>query len=176
MNSPGSNNLLARTGRAQHWLTAILSIWLIATSPWISMRRIVPQSPTFWDSAHIGLGIALAVLAVTYFVTNLVDGGWRRHYAWLAGNLSEVSSDLKAIAKLKVPSAGGAGLFSLIQGLLLVMLLAAASTGAGWLLADGSRAALAWRDWHIVTANTCAWLLAAHVVASGLHILEFLRE
>lgn len=168
--------LLERTARAQHWLAAALSIWLIATSPWISMRRVVPQSPTFWDYAHIGLGIALAVIAVTYFFTNVLGGGWRRHFPWLAGNLSEVGSDLRAIARLKVPSAGGAGLFSLIQGLLLVFLLATAATGTGWLLADGARGALAWREWHLLAANVFAWLLAAHVAASALHLLDFLRD
>ncbi len=169
-------SLLDRTGRAQHWLAAALSIWLIATSPLISMRRIVPQSPTFWDYAHIGLGIALAVIAVTYFVTSLLDGGWRRHFPWVAGNLSEVGSDLKAVARLKIPSSGGAGLFSLIQGLLLVLLLATAATGLGWLIAEGSRAALVWREWHMIAANVFAWLLVVHVIASALHLLEFLRD
>lgn len=169
-------HLLDRTGRAQHWLAAVLAIWLIATSPWISMRRVVPQSPTFWDLAHIGLGIALAVIAVTYFFTNVLDGGWRRHFPWLAGNLSEVGSDLRAIARLKIPSPGGAGLFSLIQGLLLVFLLATAATGTGWLVADGSRAALAWREWHILAANVFAWFLVAHVIASALHLLDFVRD
>lgn len=169
-------SLLDRTGRAQHWLAAGLSIWLIATSPWIVMRRIVPKVPTFWDYAHIGLGIALAVVAVTYLLTSLLDGGWRRHFPWAAGNLSEVKSDLGAVAKLKLPSAGGAGLFSLIQGLLLITLLATALSGAGWLVADGSRAALAWREWHMVAANVFAWLLVAHVVASASHLLEFVRD
>lgn len=164
------------TSRAQHWLAAALSVWLIATSPWISMRRIVPQAPTFWDYAHIGLGIALAVIAATYFVTSLLGGGWRRHFPWVAGNLSEVGSDFKAVARLEIPSAGGAGLFSLIQGLLLVLLLGTAATGLGWLLADGSRAALAWREWHMIAAKAFAWLLVAHVLASAVHLLDFLRD
>lgn len=140
------------------------------------MRRVVPDSATFWDYAHIGLGIALAIIAATYFVTNLVDGGWRQHFPWVAGNLSEVQSDLKAIGKMKIPSAGGAGFFSMIQGMLLAILLAAALTGVGWLVADGSRAALAWREWHMLAANVFAWLLAVHVVASALHLVDFLRD
>ena len=140
------------------------------------MRRVVPQSPTFWDYAHIGLGIALAAIAMMYFVSTMIDGGWRRHFPWLVGNLSEFNSDLRGIARLKIPSAGGAGLFSLLQGLLILFLLAAAATGTGWLVADGSRAALAWREWHAVAANVFAWLLVAHVVASALHVLDFLRD
>jgi len=169
-------HLLDRTGRAQHWLAAVLSIWLIATSPWISMRRLVPQSPTFWDYAHIGLGLVLAVIAITYFITNIADAGWRRYFPWAAGNLADLKSDLNAIAKLKIPSAGGAGLFSLIQGLLLALLVATALTGVGWLVADGARSALAWREWHMLAANVFAWLLVAHVVSSMLHLLDFLRD
>ena len=168
--------LLDKTSRAQHWTAATLSIWLIATSPWIAMRRIVPESPSFWDRAHIALGLALVAIALTYLVTNLVDGRWRAQFPWAAGNLSEVKSDLKAIARLRIPAAGGAGLFSLVQGFLLVLLLATAATGLGWLLADGSRAALAWREWHIIAANVFAWLLVAHVAASALHLLDFLRD
>lgn len=176
MKSNSAKRLLDRTGRALHWMAAVVSIWLIATSPWISMRRVVPQSPTFWDLAHIGLGLALAAIATTYFVSTMIDGGWRRHFPWLVGNLSEVKGDLRGIARLNVPSGGGAGLFSLLQGLLLVFLLAAAATGAGWLVADGSRAALAWREWHMVAANVFAWLLGVHVIASALHVLDFLRD
>ena len=168
--------LLDQTSWTQHWLAAALSVWLIVTSPWISMRRIVPENPAFWDWTHIIFGLALVAIGIIYLATNLIDGRWRERFPWAAGNLSEVKSDLKAIAKLKVPSAGGAGLFSLIQGLLLVLLLATAATGLGWLLADGSRAALAWREWHILVANIFAWLLALHVVASTLHLLDFLRD
>lgn len=169
-------NLLDRLGRTQHWLVALISIWLIGTSPWISMRRIVPESATSWDYAHIGLGLALAVLAVTYLLTNLVEGRWRQYFPWATGNLSEVRSDLAGIARAKIPSAGGAGLFPVIQGMLLIVLLATALSGLGWLLADGSRAALAWREWHMIVANVFAWLIAIHVIASALHLLDFVRD
>ena len=167
---------IERTSRVQHWLVAVLALWLILTSPWIGMRRVIPDSASFWDRAHIGVGLALTVLAVTYLVTNLVDGRWRQHFPWLAGDLSEVRSDFEAIAHLKIPSAGGAGLFSVIQGLLLVLLPAAALTGVGWLMADGARIALVWREWHIVSADCFAWLLVVHAVASALHLLDFLRD
>lgn len=163
-----------RAGRLQHWLVALPALWLVLTSPWIGMRRIVPDSATFWDRVHIGLGLALTVLAVTYLVTNVIDGRWRQHFAWLAGNLSEVRSDFNAIVRLRVPSADGAGLFAVIQGLLLLLLLAAALTGVGWLMADGARVALVWREWHIVSADCFAWLLVVHVLASALHLLDFL--
>jgi len=151
-------------------------MWLILTSPWISMRRVVPESPTFWDWAHIGFGLVLALFALGYLITNLLDGRWRQHFPWAAGNLSEVRIDLAGIAKRRRPATGGAGLFSLVQGLLLILLLASALSGIGWLLADGARSALAWREWHIVIADTFAWLLVAHVLGSALHLLDFLLD
>ncbi|MEX0914358.1 MAG: hypothetical protein WDZ60_00555, partial [Wenzhouxiangellaceae bacterium] len=99
------SNLIDRTSRVQHGLVALISLWLIATSPWISMRRIVPESATFWDRAHIGLGLALTLLAVTYLLINLVDGRWRQYFPWAAGNLVEVRSDLAGIVQRRIPMA-----------------------------------------------------------------------
>jgi len=169
-------NLVDRTSRIQHWLVALLSLWLILTSPWIAMRRVVPDSAPFFDRAHIGLGLALTVLALTYLSSNIVGGRWRQCFPWVTGDLSELRRDLSGIAKRRIPAAGGAGLLAVIQGLLLLLLLAAAATGLGWLLADGARVALVWRDWHIVLADCFAWLLAVHVVASALHLVDFLLD
>ena len=173
---PEVNRILARIDRVQHWLVAILSVWLILTSPWIGMRRIVPDSAKFLDYAHVGLGLMLTALAVTYLLTNLMDGRWRQHFPWAAGNLAEVRKDLGVVARGRIPSSGGAGLFSLIQGLLLIALLVTALTGFGWLLADGARIALAWREWHVVSADCFAWLLVVHVLGSALHLLDLLFD
>jgi len=58
----------------------------------------------------------------------------------------------------------------------LVLLVAAALTGLGWFLLEGSRAAMAWRDWHIVTADVLVAGMILHAVAASLHLLEFLLE
>jgi hypothetical protein len=76
----------------------------------------------------------------------------------------------------RIPPSGGQGLFPVIQGLALLLLLAASVTGVGWLIADGSRAALAWRDWHAITANAFGWCLLAHAIAGLAHVLEFARD
>lgn len=167
---------LDRTSRTQHWLVAAFSIWLIATSPWVSMRRIVPQKPTFWDYGHIGLGIALAVLAITYLVTITIEGRWRQYLPWLAGDFSGIGKDFAGIVRGRIPPTGGAGLLSTTQGLLLLLLLATALTGVGWLVTDGGRAALAWREGHIIASNVFAWFLVLHVMGSALHLADFLRE
>lgn len=167
--------LLERFSGLQHLLLALGTIWLIVTSPWVGMRRIVPENPTFWDLSHIGLGIAVAALALSYFLTQSVGGRWRQHWPWLVGRVVPAGRDLAGLVRGRIPPSGGDGLFPMIQGLALVLLLAASATGAGWLIADGSRAALAWREWHIVTANAFGWSLLAHALAGAAHVLEFRR-
>jgi hypothetical protein len=168
--------LLQRFSGLQHLLAAVASVWLIATSPWVGMRRVVPEHPTFWDLAHIGVGLFAAVLAVTYFVTQTVGGRWRQHFPWLLGRLGETGRDVAGLFRGRIPPSGGEGLFPVIQGLTLLLLLAAAVTGVGWLAADGSRAALAWREWHVVAANAFGWCLLAHAIAGLAHVLEFMRD
>jgi hypothetical protein len=75
-----------------------------------------------------------------------------------------------------VPAAEGGGLIGFVEGLLLVALVATAATGAGWFLAQGGDAALAWREQHVIAARTLAGLLAAHVVTVSLHLLDFVRD
>lgn len=167
---------LEQTAGAQHLLAAVGSLWLIVTSPWIGMRRIVPDQATFVDLAHVAVGLTLAVIASTYFGTNVVGGRWRQHWPWLAGRLRPTVLDLAGLARGRVPSSGGDGLFAVIRGLLLLLFLAAACTGVAWLLADGSRIALAWREWHIVAADAFGWCLLLHALAGLSHFLEFIRD
>jgi hypothetical protein len=168
--------LLERFSRLQHLVLALTSVFLIATSPWLGMRRIVPENPTFWDLAHIVIGLPVAVLAATYFITQTIGGRWRQHYPWLTGRLGAAARDVAGLFRARIPPSGGEGLLPLIQGLTLLLLLAAAVTGAGWLVADGSRAALAWREWHIVAANAFGWCLLAHALAGLAHVLQFMRD
>lgn len=154
----------------------LLSVWLIVTSPWITLRRGIPESAGFLDWSHIVLGLVMVPLALAYIATNTLGGRWRDYFPWLAGNLAEVQRDLTGIFRGKLPSPGGAGLFSLIEGVALLFLLATAVTGLGWFLLEGSRAAMAWRDWHIVTADILVGVLIVHAIAASLHLLEFLLE
>jgi uncharacterized membrane-anchored protein len=74
------------------------------------------------------------------------------------------------------PASEGGGLFAMIEGLLLLALLAAAGTGAAWLLTQGSEAVFMWRGYHIVAARCVAGLLVLHVVAVSLHFIDLVRD
>lgn len=167
---------LERVADRLHPIVAISTLWLILTSPWVVLRRTIPGNPGFFDLMHVGIGVAMAVIAVVYLWANTAAGRWRQYFPWLAGNLAEVRTDLAGLTRGRIPAAGGAGLFSLIEGLLLLALLTTALTGAGWLAADGSRTALAWREWHIVAADVFIAVLVVHIIAAGAHLLEFLRD
>ncbi len=168
--------VLDRLADSQHLVVLLLSLWLVLTSPWITMRKGIPESAGFLDWAHVVLGLVLVPLSVTYFATNVLGGRWREYFPWLAGDFSGLKKDLGGIPKGRLPQPGGAGLFSLIEGLVLVLLVATALTGLGWFLLEGSRAAMPWRDWHIVTADILVAGMILHAVAASLHLLEFLLE
>lgn len=168
--------VLDRLADSQHLVVLLLSLWLVLTSPWITMRKGIPESAGFLDWAHVVLGLVLVPLSVTYFATNVLGGRWREYFPWLAGDFAGLKKDLTGIPKGRLPQPGGAGLFSLIEGVVLVLLVATALTGLGWFLLEGSRAAMAWRDWHIVTADILVAGMILHAVAASLHLLEFLLE
>ena len=168
--------VLDRLADSQHLVVLILSLWLMLTSPWITLRRGIPESAGFPDWAHVVLGLVLVPLSLAYFATNTLGGRWREYFPWLAGDFSGVGKDLAGIPKGRLPQPGGAGLFSLIEGLVLVLLVATALTGLGWFLLEGSRAAMVWRDWHIVAADALIVGMIVHAVAASLHLLEFLHD
>lgn len=166
----------ARVAERQHLLVALLSGWLILTSPWVHMLRRIPGNAGFVDWAHVVLGLAAAVLAVTFTLSCSRQGRWRLYFPWLTGSLGQVNSDLRGLLRGEVPTAEGGGLFALVEGLLLLALLATAATGCAWLLVQGSAAAVDWRGYHILAARGMIALLVLHVIAVSLHLLAFLRE
>lgn len=166
----------ARLAERQHLLVALLSAWLILTSPWVHMFRRIPGNAGFFDWAHIVLGLAAALLAVTFTVSCTRPGRWKLYFPWLAGSLAQAKSDLRGLLRGTVPTAEGGGLFALVEGLLLLALLATALTGCAWLLVQGSAAAADWRGYHILAARGMMALLVLHIAAVALHLLDFIRE
>lgn len=166
----------ARIAERQHLLVALLSAWLILTSPWVHMLRRIPSSAGFFDWAHVVLGLAAAVLAVTFTVSCTRQGRWRLYFPWLTASLGAVAGELRGLLRGEIPTAEGGGLFAMIEGLLLLALLATAVTGCAWLLVQGSGAAMDWRSYHILAARGMIALLVLHVVAASLHLVDFLRE
>lgn len=160
----------------QHLLVALGAVWLIATRPWISLRRLVPADAGLFDRAHVAVGLVMAALALSFAVHTLTGGGWRQLFPWLAGDLRGIAADLRGLARGRVPRAGGSGLICTLNGLVLVAFAATAWTGLGWWLADGGPGALSWRAWHAGVANVFVVLLGLHALAALAQIAEFLRN
>jgi hypothetical protein len=168
--------LVARLSARQHLFVALLSAWLILTSPWISMLRRMPAGAAWLDYAHVGLGLLALPISITYAVTCCRGGGWRLYFPLLAGQMGAVVRDLGGLARGRIPSAEGGGLFALIEGLLLLALLVTAATGAAWFALQGTTEALAWRQWHLYAARGLAGLVLLHVVTVSLHLVDLARE
>jgi cytochrome b561 len=158
-----------------HFAVAVVALWLVGTSPWIAMLRRVPASAGWLDRAHVLVGFAALLLGVLYAVVCSLRGGWRRLFPWLAGGMAGVGGDLAGLLRGQMPSAEGAGLFSAIEGLLLLAFVVAGIAGAGWYLAQGGESALAWRSVHVVAARGLVGLLVLHVAAVASHLLDLAR-
>ena len=158
-----------------HLAVALTALWLIGTSPWIGMLRRVPAGASWIDRAHVTVGWAGLVLGLLYAAACLRGGGWRRLLPWNTDGIAGVGRDVAGLARGQVPSAEGVGLFSAIEGLLLVVMLIAGAAGAGWYLAQGGDTALAWRSVHVVTARVLIGLFVLHLAAVASHLADFAR-
>jgi len=133
-----------------HVVVALFVVWLVATSPWVSMLRRIPGDAGFFDYAHVVVGWLALVCGVLYAVS-VAGGGRLRQY--LPGRT--------------------AGIGGVIEGLLLLALLATALTGALWFFLQGSADAITWRSLHIYSARALIAVGVAHVVAVAAHLLDF---
>lgn len=168
--------LVDRWASRQHLLLALVSGWLVLTSPWVHMFRRIPGNAGFLDHSHVVLGLVALPLAVTFTVSCTRRGRWRLYFPWPAGDLAQVRRDLRGLLRREVPTAEGGGLFAMTEGLLLMALLATLITGAGWWLADGAAGAVDWRYNHVLAARGMIALLMLHIVSVSLHLLDFIRE
>ncbi len=160
----------------QHLALILLSIFLISTSGWIVMGRGLRANASVWDLLHVYLGLLAALLSVTFLLSNFVQGKWRQFFPYLAGDLSQVILDLKGLFKGKLPSAGGKGLFSLIEGIGLLLLFAVSVTGVMWFILQGSSDALPWRSWHHTFSHWFIGFVVLHCLCAISHILDFIRN
>lgn len=165
-----------RSSDRQHFALALLTLWLLLTSPWVSMFRRIPPGAGWLDYVHVGLGLLALVLGAIYAWSCTRGGRWRLYFPWMPSELSGAGRDLAGLLRGRVPTSEGGGLFGLIEGMLLLLLVATAFTGAGWLAMQGSDAALAWRGYHATAARGLIGLLVLHVVTVSLHLLDFLRD
>jgi hypothetical protein len=160
----------------QHLVVAAMSLWLILTSPWVSLLRRIPSGAGWLDYAHVFVGCVLLVLALTYTWTCTRGGRWQLYFPYAPAQIGNVGRDLAGLLRGRIPASEGGGLFGLIEGLLLVLLVTTAATGVAWLLTQGSAEALAWRGYHILAARGLVGLLVLHVLTVAAHLLDLLRD
>ena len=136
-----------------HAAVAVLALWLVATSPWVSMLRRIPSGAGFFDYAHVALGWLALVIGLVYAIALLRGGRWKQY----------------------VPGRA-AGVTGAIEGLALVALVVTGATGAMWFLLQGSSDAVAWRGWHILAARALIGVGIAHLLAVSSHLLDMVRD
>ncbi len=168
--------LFERLAGRQHLAVALLSAWLILTSPWVAMLRAVARNASLLDYSHVALGFVTLFLAITYTVSCTRAGRWRQYFPWAAGEVGTVGRDIGGLLRGRIPVAEGGGLFALIEGVLLVLLLGTAATGAAWYFTQGSSEAIAWRASHIHAARWLAGTIVLHVFTVSLHLLDLVRD
>jgi hypothetical protein len=168
--------LLDRLTNPLHLLVALGAIWLVVSSPWLGMYQRMPDESGAINLSHVVLGLALLPLALVYFAACTLGGRWRLYFPWLAGQFGDVGRDLAGIFRGQRPGSEGGGLFAMIEGLLLLALLAATVTGTLWYSWQGTDAAVLWRGHHIFTARCFSVLLLLHVVAVSLHFVDLVRD
>lgn len=159
-----------------HLLVAVLAVWLVGTSPWVSMLGKMPREPGFFTLAHVYVGLAALLLALAYLYDCVRGGGWRLNFPWASGELRSIGEDLRGMFRGRVPAAESGGLFGTLSGLTLVAFIAAGFTGAAWSWTEGTAAALDWRGSHLVSVRVFIALGFLHIVAVALHLLDFFRD
>ena len=168
--------LLDRLTGPLHLGVALAAAALVFSSPWIGMYHRMPDEPGWLDLGHVALGFAMLPMGALYAAACAQGGRWREYFPWLGGDIGAVGRDLAGIFRGRLPTVEGGGLFPMIEGLLLLALLTAASTGAAWFFMQGSEAAVALREHHILAARVFCALMLLHFIGVALHLLDFVRE
>lgn len=154
-------------------LAALLVLY--ATSPWLAMLRRVPREAGLVDYAHLAIGALALLAAFAFLVLALRTGRWRLYFPWAVGRAGQVVRDLAGLLRGRLPRSEGGGLNTALQGLVLLAMLSTALTGAGWFLAQGTDAALAWRGVHATFAHVLGGLVIAHAVTALAHVIDLAR-
>ncbi|WP_432395052.1 cytochrome b/b6 domain-containing protein [Shewanella glacialipiscicola] len=154
----------------------ILSSLLVCTSPWIMMLRRVPDNAGLWDYLHVYLGLACTGLGIIFLINNCLQSKWRQYFGWLVGDGMQLKQDIVGLVKGKFPIAGGKGLFSAIEGIGMLLLVATGLSGLIWLLFQGTATAIELRGYHQLFAQAFIGFLVVHLLLAISHIIDFIRQ
>lgn len=178
--APGGKRARGASGvdglvRGVHSAALVAVLVLYASSPWLGMLRRVPREAGFVDYAHLVLGALALLLALAFLALAFRAGRWRLYFPWAAGHGAQVFRDVAGLLRGRLPRSEGGGLNTALQGLVLLAMLGTAVTGGGWFVAQGTDAALAWREVHATFAHALGGLVIAHAVTALAHVIELAR-
>ncbi|MCL1119132.1 cytochrome b/b6 domain-containing protein [Shewanella seohaensis] len=161
--------------RLHLWIVLSVGL-LVCTSPWIFIGRSLRANASIWDYLHVYLGLIATALGILFLLRNSIQGKWHQYFAWLVGDWGQLIQDVKGLFKGKLPVAGGKGLFSTVEGIGMLLLVATGMTGALWFFYQGTPLAMTWRGYHQVCADVFIGFLVVHLVLAASHIIEFIRQ
>lgn len=161
--------------RLHLWIVLSVGL-LVCTSPWIFIGRSLRANASIWDYLHVYLGLIAAALGILFLLRNSIQGKWHQYFAWLVGDWGQLIQDIKGLFKGKLPVAGGKGLFSTVEGIGMLLLVATGMTGALWFFYQGTSLAMTWRGYHQICADVFIGFLVVHLVLAASHIIEFIRQ
>lgn len=159
-----------------HVLVVLCMGLLLLTSPWVLLGRELKYNGNVWNIMHVYLGIVCALLGGLFLLKNIQQNKWRQYYPWLCGDVSQLKQDIVGLTRAKIPAAGGKGLFSVIEGIGLLLLLGTGLTGMGWYVCQGSAIALDWRSYHQLFSQGFTGFVIVHLLLALSHILDFFRH
>lgn len=159
-----------------HICIVISCTLLVCASPWVFIGRSLGHHASFWDYLHVYLGLVCAGLGGVFLLSNILQGKWRAYFGWLVGDWGQLKQDLCGLIKGKLPSAGGKGLFSAVEGIGMLLLVATGITGVIWFVVQGTPTAMVWRAYHQGFAQAFIGFLIVHMVMAAIHIIDFIRQ
>ncbi|QYJ98313.1 cytochrome b/b6 domain-containing protein [Shewanella alkalitolerans] len=160
----------------QHLFVILLTLFLVGTSGWLMMGRALRANASVWDILHVYLGLLAGIFSVTMLAINLMRGQWRQYFPYLVGDFTQLSNDVCGLKRGKLPLAGGRGLFSVVEGIGMLLFVAVSVTGLMWFITQGSSEALNWRSYHHSLAHGFIVFMVIHALFALSHLLDFIRR
>ncbi|WP_394131449.1 cytochrome b/b6 domain-containing protein [Shewanella maritima] len=159
-----------------HIIVLSLCVILVVSSPWIIIGRRLRSNASFWDQLHVYLGTVAAILGLLFVIKCCLNGGWRQFFPWLTLDFSQLIADIKGFFQGKLPSSGGKGLFSFVEGFGLILLAGVCITGLLWLAFQGQTDAVTWRKYHLLFAQGFTGFIVVHCLFAVVHVIEMVRN
>lgn len=177
----GISFLFHHLPRSEKWFHALVMLWVIwqlLTSLGMHIHDNTPFNAfTLIDKLHIYGGVCLFLPAVLFFALVLYRRKVADLYPWLKGNWSKLKDDLHSLVLLRLPEASPGGLAATVEGLGLLALLLAVTTGLLWYIAatQVSSTAPLLLEIHKTSVGAIECYFYGHSAFALLHLLGWWR-